>query len=91
MEQQTQQGGFPSANCEQVRQFALEFLDGELDEPLMVAFRIHIEVCQPCGRRITFEAAFLKMITRAARAGQMPDSVEERCQSILREWKSRES
>ena len=75
------------ADCDSIRRYALEYLDGELDEPLAVAIRIHIEVCDPCGRRMTFEAAFLRTLSRGRKFDPLPESLEERCVSIMREWR----
>jgi hypothetical protein len=90
MEQEAQQGA-TAVNCDQTRQYALEYLDGELDETLTVAIRIHIEMCKPCGRRITFEAAFLKSLSRCRSSNRLPQSVEERCRIIMQEWRKGEA
>jgi hypothetical protein len=77
-----------ASECDRVRRYVLEFLDGELDDPQSRAIAVHIVVCNPCGNRITFEAAFLRTIARAKSESRciLPAAVEERVASLLQEW-----
>jgi hypothetical protein len=75
--------------CERTRRHAQEYLDGELEESVSSAIAVHIVVCNPCGNRITFEAAFLRTISRGAAAPRvaLPTTLEQRVESLLKEWR----
>ncbi len=79
-----------SGDCERTRRHAQEYLDGELEESISTAIAIHIVACQRCGRRITFEAAFLRTIARGRGSGSapLPAAVEEQVVSLLEQWRS---
>jgi anti-sigma factor (TIGR02949 family) len=78
-----------SGDCEKIRQQVQEFLDGELEDPVATAIVVHIQHCAHCGCRITFEAAFLRAVTRAKRDAPVPAAVEARVASLLAEWSKR--
>jgi anti-sigma factor (TIGR02949 family) len=87
MDQQANERKDVLADCDRTRRHALEYLDGELEQSLATAITIHIEICPPCGKRITFEAAFLRTVSRGRTAATLPPSMEERLAVLLREWK----
>lgn len=91
MKQQSRQPGPVETDCERTRRCAQEYLDGELEETLTEQIRVHIDVCLSCGRRLVFESAFRRTISRCQKGGSAPSVVEERCQSLLTEWRERSS
>lgn len=52
-------------DCGQVMERLYEYIDGELDDPDLVArIRAHLELCQRCYPRYRFEKAFLRFLAQ---------------------------
>ena len=89
MDQQANQRENALDECDRTRRHAQEYLDGELEESVASAIMLHVQICPPCGRRITFEAAFLRSLSRADGSAPLPPSIEERVAVLLTEWRRR--
>jgi anti-sigma factor (TIGR02949 family) len=79
------------SECDRTRRLVQEFLDGELEETVVSAIRVHVDGCPGCGRRVHFESAFLRTVSRSSKTGQLPADVERRFNALLAEWKKANS
>ncbi|MBI4513657.1 MAG: zf-HC2 domain-containing protein [Gemmatimonadetes bacterium] len=72
-------------DCGQVMQRLYEYIDGELDDPDLVArIRAHLELCQRCYPHYGFERAFLRFLAEV-RDGAPPNLRRRVFQRILEE------
>ena len=56
-------------SCQQVNQFILDYLEGEMDEPTRVAFQAHLQNCPNCG-------SFLEQYRTTARLVKDSDEID---------------
>ena len=70
-------------NCQQLIEFCLDYVEGELPEDEQAHFRRHLSLCPDC---VTFFETYRRTpeVSRDALKAQMPESVRESVRSYLR-------
>lgn len=72
-------------NCDEIERHLDEFLDGELESREADRFRMHLEACEECRRKLEFEQILRGLIRGAARRREVPLSVRTRVLNALQE------
>lgn len=70
-------------SCQQVNQFILDYLEGEMDEPTRVAFEAHLQNCPNCGSFLDQYRATTRLVQDAAEI-DIPPAVIDRTIDFLR-------
>jgi mycothiol system anti-sigma-R factor len=72
-----------SDHCDEALANLYTYLDGELDDPEVVArIREHLDECPPCDQSFTFEER-LKTVVRVRLQEDVPTAVVDRLREII--------
>jgi anti-sigma factor (TIGR02949 family) len=72
-------------NCDEIARRLDEYLDGELESREAERFRMHLESCEECRRKLEFEQILRGLIRRAVPRREVPLSVRTRVLSAVHE------
>jgi mycothiol system anti-sigma-R factor len=72
-----------SVDCQQAVRELYYYLDGELTEERRVEIKVHLDMCQPCGTAVDFEAELRQVIAQRCR-DHVPDALIARVAAALK-------
>ena len=70
--------------CEQVFQRINDYLDRELSAEEMALVRAHLDTCTECASEYSFESSVLAELKAKLRRIDLPQSVLDKVQAVLR-------
>lgn len=70
-------------SCQQVNQFILDYLEGDMDEPTRVSFEAHMQNCPTCGSFLDQYRATTRLVRQADEI-TIPPAVIDRTIDFLR-------
>jgi anti-sigma factor (TIGR02949 family) len=71
-------------SCSEVARRLYDYLDRELDQPVIDAIRAHLRVCEECAQGTEFEQQMLLGLKRHLRQVAAPPALVGRVRAILR-------
>ena len=73
------------ATCKEVIQVLTEYLEDDLSTEEKARFEHHMSECSPCMAFLRTYETSCELATNALRAKEIPDELQERVRSFLRE------
>lgn len=71
-------------DCREAVRELYTYLDGELTEDRRIEIKVHLDMCQPCGTAVEFEAELRQVIARRCQ-DHVPDALIARVAAALDE------